>query len=132
MGKTPKLTYYDKWGPSGLWTEAAKGTQKLESFFNLQDESMQEGSQDISSDEEEASMFVQPSEDIVLSLEKDLKENFNEMLAKEYVTKRAIFEYLKHLLKEEKKIKASMDTVNIVYNSNSKLTATWVQKIAKY
>ncbi len=132
VGKTPKSTYYDKWEPSGLWTKAAKGTQKLESFFNLQDESMQEGSQDISSDEEEASMFVQPSEDIVLSLEKDLKENFNEMLAKEYVTKRAIFEYLKHLLKEEKKIKASMDTVNIVYNSNSKLTATWVQKIAKY
>ena len=132
VGKTPKSTYYDKWEPSGLWTKAAKGTQKLESFFNLQDESMQEGSQDISSDEEEASMFVQPSEDMVLSLEKDLKENFNGMLAKEYVTKRAIFEYLKHLLKEEKKIKASMDTVNIVYNSNSKLTATWVQKIAKY
>ncbi|CAG8679803.1 4765_t:CDS:2, partial [Funneliformis caledonium] len=40
MGKTPKLTYYDKWRPSGLWTEAAKGTQKLESFFNLQDKSM--------------------------------------------------------------------------------------------
>ena len=44
VGKTPKSTYYDKWEPSGLQTEAAKGTQKLESFFNLQDESMQEGS----------------------------------------------------------------------------------------
>ncbi|CAG8772395.1 7117_t:CDS:2, partial [Funneliformis caledonium] len=44
--------------------EAAKGTQKLESFFNLQDESMQEGSQDILSNEEEAFMFVQSSEDM--------------------------------------------------------------------
>ena len=77
-------------------------------------------------------MFVQSSEDMVLSLEKDLKENFNGMLAKEYVTKRAIFEYLKHLLKGEKKMKASMDAVNIVYNSNSKSTATWVRKTAKY
>src|SRR6266498_971142 len=77
-------------------------------------------------------MFVQLSEDIILSLEKNLKENFNGMLAKEYVIKRVIFEYLKHLLKGEKKMKASMDAVNIVYNSNSKSTATWVQKTAKY
>ena len=34
MGKTPKSTYYDKWGPSGSWTAAAKGSPKLERFFN--------------------------------------------------------------------------------------------------
>ena len=115
-----------------MWIEVAKGTRKLESFFNLLDELIQEGSQDILSDKEEASIFVQLSKDMVLSLEKDLKENFNGMLAKEYVTKRAIFEYLKHLLKGEKKMKANMDAVNIVYNNNSKSTATWVRKITKY
>jgi hypothetical protein len=57
VGKTPKSTYYDKWGPSGSWTEAAKGTQKLERFFSRQVGSMQERSQNISSDEEEAPAF---------------------------------------------------------------------------
>ncbi len=54
------------------------------------------------------------------------------MLAKEYVKKRAIFEYLVCLLKGEKKMKASINVVNVIYNSNSKLTATWIQQIAKY
>ena len=34
VGKTLKSTCYDKWGLSGSWTMAAKGTPKLESFFN--------------------------------------------------------------------------------------------------
>ena len=38
VGKPPKSTYYDKWGPSGSWTMAAKGTPKLESFFNQEAE----------------------------------------------------------------------------------------------
>lgn len=124
-GKIPKSTYYDKWGPSGTWTKAAKGTPKLESFFNQQDGSMQEGYQNILLDEE-TSALTWPSENMVLSLERDLKENFNGMLAKDYVKKRAIFEYFVHLLEGEKKMKASMDVVKIVYNSSSKSTATWV------
>ena len=122
IGKTPKSTYYDKWGPSGSWSKAAKGTQKLERSFSRQDGSMQENLLD----EEETPVLVWPSEDMVLNLERDLKENFNGMLAKEYIKKRAIFEYLVCLLKGEKKMKASMDVVNMIYNSNSKSKATWV------
>ena len=85
---------------------------------------MQKSFQDILSDEEEVSVFVWLSKDMVSNLERDLKENFNRMLVKEYIKKRVIFEYFIRLLKGEKKMKASIDVVNIIYNSNSKSTAT--------
>ena len=78
IGKTPKSTYYDKWGPSGSWTAAAKGSPKLERFFNqaaAENNQQIESLQDVSSDEE----FALPSENDVISLEKDLKENFKEI-----------------------------------------------------
>jgi hypothetical protein len=130
VGKMPKSTYYDKWGPSGSWTAAAKGVPKLENFFSQAEGNNQqvELEQDISSDEENAL----PSENIVLSLEKDLKENFTTMSANEYVWKRAIFEYSVRLIKGEKKMKASTEVVKIVYNSNSKSKATRVREMAKY
>ena len=131
MGKTPKSTYYDKWGPSGSWTAAAKGSPKLERFFNqaaAENNQQIESVQDVLSDEE----FALPSENDVLILEKDLKENFNRMPAQEYVKKRVIFEYLVRLLKGEKKMKASMEAVKIVYNSDRKWTATRVREMAKY
>ena len=101
IGKTPKSTYYDKWGPSGSWTAAAKGSPKLERFFNqaAAENNQQIESVHVSSDEE----FALPSENDVVSLEKDLEENFNRMSAQEYVKKRVIFEYLVRLLKGEKK-----------------------------
>ncbi len=33
-GKTKKSTYFDKYGPSGCFTKAAKGTAKITSFLN--------------------------------------------------------------------------------------------------
>ena len=48
IGKTPKSTYYDKWGPSGSWTAAAKGSPKLERFFN---QAAAENNQQISDEE---------------------------------------------------------------------------------
>ncbi|PKY34207.1 hypothetical protein RhiirB3_453696 [Rhizophagus irregularis] len=55
--KTPKSTYYDKWGPSGSFTKAAFGTSKITSFFpvykaqsntdhNIENESEQSGSEE--------------------------------------------------------------------------------------
>ncbi|KAF0369722.1 hypothetical protein F8M41_013439 [Gigaspora margarita] len=32
-GKTPKSTYYNKYGPNGIFTKAAVGTKKITSFF---------------------------------------------------------------------------------------------------
>src|SRR5947199_9897131 len=32
-GKTKKSTYFDKYGPSGCFTKAAKGTAKISTFF---------------------------------------------------------------------------------------------------
>ena len=55
-----------------------------------------------------AEEFALPSENDVLILEKDLKENFNRMPAQEYVKKRVIFEYLVRLLKGEKKMKGDL------------------------
>ncbi|PKK65430.1 hypothetical protein RhiirC2_786171 [Rhizophagus irregularis] len=37
IGKTPKSTYYDKYGPSGSLTKAAAGTKKITNFFNNSD-----------------------------------------------------------------------------------------------
>src|SRR3954462_5494092 len=33
-GKTPKSTYYDKYGPSGTFTKAAAGSSKITNFFS--------------------------------------------------------------------------------------------------
>ena len=54
------------------------------------------------------------------------------MSANEYIWKRAIFEYSVRLIKGEKKMKASMEVVKIVYNSNSKSKTTRVREMAKY
>src|SRR4051794_11593020 len=35
-GKTPKSTYYDKYGPSGSFTKAAAGNEKITSLFKVQ------------------------------------------------------------------------------------------------
>jgi len=86
----------------------------------------------ISLDKDKVSILIWLLEDIVLNLKRDLKENFNRMLAKEYVKKRAIFEYLVCLLKGEKKMKVSINVVNVIYNSNSKSTATWIRQTVKY
>ena len=52
VGKTPKSTYYDKWGPSGSWTAAAKGVPKLDFFSQAEGNNQQvELVQDILLDE---------------------------------------------------------------------------------
>jgi len=86
-----------------------KGAPKLENFFSQAEGNNQQVElvQDISSDEENAL----PSENIVLSLEKDLKENFTTMSANEYVWKRAIFEYSVRLIKGEGKYGSSEDSI---------------------
>ncbi|CAI2177240.1 12061_t:CDS:2 [Funneliformis geosporum] len=38
IGKTPKLTYYDKWSPSGSFTKSAIGTSKITSEQNESEE----------------------------------------------------------------------------------------------
>ncbi|CAG8742119.1 5597_t:CDS:1, partial [Funneliformis caledonium] len=110
---------------SDSWIKAAKEIQKLERFFNQQVKLMQESFQD---KEEETFILIWLTEDMILNLKKNLKKNFNEMLAKEYIKKRFIFEYLVYLLNEKKKIKASIDVINMIYNSNSKLKAIWIQQ----
>ncbi|PKY44369.1 hypothetical protein RhiirA4_458651 [Rhizophagus irregularis] len=35
IGKIPKSTYYDKYGPNGILTKAAVGTEKITNFFKI-------------------------------------------------------------------------------------------------
>ena len=37
IGKIPKSTYYDKYGPNGMLTKAAAGTKKITKFFKISD-----------------------------------------------------------------------------------------------
>ncbi|CAI2194908.1 19739_t:CDS:2, partial [Funneliformis geosporum] len=77
-GKTKKLTYFDKYEPSGSFTNAAKGTIRISTFMNK--------------DKLTPDDFV----------EIELKEQQKILTVTEYNKNRAIYEYLKRLDKNGK------------------------------
>ncbi|CAB4477291.1 unnamed protein product [Rhizophagus irregularis] len=102
-GKIPKSTYYDKYGPNGILTKAAAGTEKITNFFkisNTQVTNPQLSNTDtlevFSSNSE--SEVVKPYSYKITEKIKDLKEQLekqhNQLTVVEYNYKRAIFEYL--------------------------------------
>src|SRR5581483_4480550 len=94
VGKTPRSTYYDKWGPSGSFTKSAIGTSKITSFFSaklnaddaikdLDDlESISEQSE-ISESEENLCKIIKIDEKIKV-LKRELESQHNKMKVTEY------------------------------------------------
>ncbi|GBC21156.2 hypothetical protein RIR_jg24235.t1 [Rhizophagus irregularis DAOM 181602=DAOM 197198] len=136
--KTPKSTYYDKWGPSGSFTKAAFGTSKITSFFpvykaqsntdhNIENESEQSGS------EEENICKVTNIDARMKALKEELGSQHNKMKVNEYNKKRAIFEYLK--LSDENgggKMEASLNVARMVFVDGGVWKARQIRNWANY
>ncbi|CAG8604006.1 9947_t:CDS:2 [Racocetra fulgida] len=105
-------TYYDNYGPNGVFTKAAVGTKKITSFFTSPQPSDPNDLEEISDDSDsEPDSYALMINKKVNDLKKQLEQNHSKLTVKEYNYKRAIFEYLSLLSKNNKheKIKASLD-----------------------
>ncbi|CAJ0857956.1 2339_t:CDS:2, partial [Entrophospora sp. SA101] len=94
-GKIPKSTYYDKFGPNGMFTKAAAGTKKITSFFKNNNDA-QEGilsdiEEEFSSDPEDEVCQINEK---IQKLKDELEKQHSKMTVVEYNWKRAIYEYL--------------------------------------
>src|SRR4051794_27278603 len=117
---TKKSTFYDNYGPSGKWTKAAKGVSKLTSFFSSKNKEITENETD--DDIEETFMGndewdFKEMELKIEELKEELKSSQYKMSVIEYNKKRAIFEMLKRINKENGKglIKASIEAAELVF-----------------
>jgi len=103
IGKIPKSTFYDKYGPNGSLTKASAGTEKITKFFKISDNQTNnlqspnsDTLEDTSSDSE--SEIVNPYTcqltEKINNLKEELEKQYNQLTVIEYNYKRAIFEYL--------------------------------------
>lgn len=125
-GKTKKSTYYDKYGPNGSFTLAAKGTAKITKYLqpinNVESPaSLPEDFLDVLDDldddddgeEEDQQSNIQEKLEI---LKEELCTQEKNLSVVEYNKKRAVFEYLNHLDPNGKgKIRASETSSQLVY-----------------
>jgi hypothetical protein len=119
-GKTPKSTYYDKYGPNGLFTKAAADTQKITNFFkvsSIQDTESNSNNpnldQTLSDSDDEAECCTYQIDERIRSLKEQLEKQHRKMSVIEYNSKRAIFEYLTRL--DSGKMHASLEAAKIVF-----------------
>ncbi|CAJ0851303.1 13432_t:CDS:2, partial [Entrophospora sp. SA101] len=116
-GKTPKSTYYDKYGPSGSFTKAAEGSSKITQFFPKKSQESNNLPSDWrevldNSDDSDIEWETQGIE----VLKNDIITNQNKMSILEYNKKRAIFEYLNRLdNKGRGKMNASIEAAKIIF-----------------
>ncbi|CAB4421001.1 unnamed protein product [Rhizophagus irregularis] len=148
IGKTPKSTYYDKYGPSGSLTKAAAGTKKITDFFKNSDTqatdlqlSNQDTLNDILSDTDSSNLeseIVCPRNYQITEKIKDLKEQlekqYNQLTVIEYNYKRAIFEYLTLLNNNNgrKKVDISLEVVQKIYIDGGVWKARKIRNFTKY
>ncbi|CAJ0841352.1 9789_t:CDS:2, partial [Entrophospora sp. SA101] len=119
-GKVPKSTFYDKWGPSGLFTKAAASASKITTYFPVHNNPSSEINENLELIESSSG-----SDDNILSNNsidkkiKDLKVELDKghnMIAGEYNKKRSIYEYLKSVEKNNgNKVKSSSEVAKLVY-----------------
>ncbi|CAG8665934.1 23805_t:CDS:2 [Dentiscutata erythropus] len=104
--------------PTGIFTKAAVGTKKITSFFTssqpLDPNNLEEISDDSNSEPDSYTLMINRKAN---DLKKQLKQNHNKLIVKEYNYKKAIFEYLILLSKNNRreKIKASLDVARKVF-----------------
>jgi hypothetical protein len=143
-----KSTYYDNWGPNGVWSVAAKGTTKITKFFprisenNVEREEVDAADdQDVDSGEnttenssDEADLWDDSViENSIIELKKNLIDNQNTLSAANYINLRAIYEYLVRLEKGgSQKMKASLAAANAVFLKNGAYRARYIRYLANF
>ena len=125
IGKTPKSTHYDKYGPNGSFTKAAAGTKKITSFFmknNTQITDSQSSEPikiDTLSDSESEVIdpYTYRINEKFQELKEQLEKHHDQLIIFEYNYKRAIFEYLTLLNDNNRhgRINASLEVAQKVF-----------------
>jgi hypothetical protein len=135
-GKTKKSTFYDKYGPSGSFTLAAKGTAKITQFMQSDanpaspPDDFLEVLDDMDDEEKDQQFDIQEKLEI---LRKELCEQKKNVSVVNYNKKRAIFEYLNNLDSNGKgKIKASEIASQLVYIDALPYRARTIRNWATY
>ena len=132
IGKMKKSTYFDKYGPSGSFTKAAKGTAKISTFINVH-QSIPIDFEEILDDMEDEEQNPLDLSEKIEDLKIELKERQKSLTVAEYTKKRAIFEYLIRLDENGKgKMKASMESAQLVFIESASYKARSIRYWAKY
>jgi hypothetical protein len=131
-GRTKKSTYFDKYGPSGSFTKAAKGTIKISMLMNKHQSTPIDFEEVLDDMEDEGPNPFNLNEKIEI-LKVELKNQQKTMTVSEYNKKRAIFEYLTRLDDSGKgKMKASMEAVQLVFIGSGPYKARSIRYWANY
>jgi len=138
-GKTPKSTYYDKYGPSGSFTKAAAGNEKITSLFKVQTKDPEQfrynTTEEALSDSEEEKINLNNYliKEKITELKDQLEKKHKEMNVIEYNQKRAIYEYL--VLLDDKgcgRIDASLQVAKKVFIGAGPWKAQKIRYAANY
>src|SRR3989337_1731396 len=90
IGKTKKSTYFDKYGPSGSFTKAAKGIIKISTFMN-KDKSTPDDFVEVLDDMDEEEQNQLNIVERIENLKIELKEQQKILTVTEYNKKRALY-----------------------------------------
>ncbi|RHZ80240.1 hypothetical protein Glove_138g30 [Diversispora epigaea] len=128
--KLPKSTYYNKYGPNGLFTKAAKNNMKITFFTNETANNQIDELQEINSEKNE--LWKPENINEKIDILKNELINCSDINI-EYNKKHAIFEYLKHLDNNGKgKLKASKEAVQLIFLESISHKSYLIRKWAKY
>src|SRR5688572_11714281 len=142
VGPTKKSTYYDKWGPNGIYTIAASNTKNITEYFSLTKNSSYNTSfpdtvdeilEDLKDEDEGDGWEFENVLQKIKTLKNELEKSHKKMSVIEYNKKKAIFEYLQRLDKNGKgKMDASMEAARIVFIDAGSYKATIIRKWAAH
>ena len=108
---TKKSTYYDKWSPNGVYIIAASNTKNITDYFSFATKNSNHISfpdigdkilEDLDNIDKEGSWTFDNTLQKVSTLKIKLEKSHKKMSVIEYNKKKAIFEYLQRLDKNEK------------------------------
>jgi hypothetical protein len=132
-GKTKKSTFFDKYGPSGSFTKAAKGSANILTLLNKYQsipDDFDEILEDMENEEQNNKVNIKER---LEHLKIELKEKQKSLTVIEYNKKRAIFEYLKRLDDNGKgKVKASIEAAQLVFIESAPYKARSIRYWASY
>ncbi|POG61994.1 hypothetical protein GLOIN_2v1785920 [Rhizophagus irregularis DAOM 181602=DAOM 197198] len=141
--KTPKSTYYDKYGPNGTLTKAAAGTEKITNFFKISStqvtnpqlsraDTLEVFSSD--SESEVVNPYIYKITEKIKNLKKQLEKQHNQLTVDEYNYKRAIFEYLTLLNNNNghRKIDISLEVAQKIFIDGGVWKAKKIRYLTKY
>ncbi|PKK59519.1 hypothetical protein RhiirC2_719764 [Rhizophagus irregularis] len=129
--KIKKSTYFDKYGPSGSFTKAAKETIKISTFMN--NKPIPDDFEDVLDDMDEEERNQLDIGKRIKNLKTDLKEKQKILTVAEYNRKRAIYEYLKRLGENGKgKMKASKEAAQLIFVDCTPYRARSIQYCANF